>query len=113
MAALMGAHVIKVKPPTARIDLDAAKPAYEKAKVPADTLAQRVAHVMQAAFAGKRLVVFSGGEAKDTEGLLAEIRQIRDGGGHGSIIGRNSFQRRKEEALALLDRVIAIYRGEA
>lgn len=113
MAALMGAHVIKVKPPTARIDLDAAKPAYEKAKVPMGTLAERVAHVMQAAFAGKRLVVFSGGEAKDTEGVLAEIRQIRDGGGHGSIIGRNSFQRRKEDALALLDRVIAIYKGEA
>ncbi len=113
MAALMGAHVIKVKPPTARIDLDAAKPAYEKAKIPTGTLAERVAHVVQAAFAGKRLVVFSGGEAKDTEGVLAEIRQIRDGGGHGSIIGRNSFQRTKEDALALLDQVVRIYQGKA
>ncbi len=113
MAALMGAHVIKVKPPTARIDLDAAKPVYEKAKIPAGTLAERVAHVVQAAFAGKRLVVFSGGEAKDTEGVLAEIRQIRDGGGHGSIIGRNSFQRNKEDALALLDQVVRIYQGKA
>lgn len=113
MAALMGAHVIKVKPPSARIDLDAARPAYEKAQVPMETLSQRVAHVVQAAFNGKRLVVFSGGEAKDTEGLLAEVRAIRDGGGHGSIIGRNSFQRKKPEALALLEKVVAIYRGEA
>ena len=113
MAALMGAHVIKVKPPTARIDLEAAKPVYEKAQIPASTLGERVAHVMQAAFAGKRLVVFSGGEAKDTEGVLAEIRQIRDGGGHGSIIGRNSFQRRREDALQLLDSVIRIYQGKA
>lgn len=113
MAALMGANIIKVKPPTDRIDLDAAKPVYEQAEIPRTTLADRIRHVMQAAFAGKRLVVFSGGEAKDTEGLLEEIRQIRDGGGSGSIIGRNSFRRPKAEALALLDRVIRIYRGEA
>ncbi len=113
MAALMGANIIKVKPPTDRIDLDAAKPVYEQAEIPRTTLADRIRHVMQSAFAGKRLVVFSGGEAKDTEGLLEEIRQIRDGGGSGSIIGRNSFRRPKAEALALLDRVIRIYRGEA
>jgi class I fructose-bisphosphate aldolase len=113
MAALMGANIIKVKPPTDRIDLDAARPAYEQAGIPRATLADRIRHVMQSAFAGKRLVVFSGGEAKDTEGLLEEIRQIRDGGGSGSIIGRNSFRRPKPEALALLDRVIRIYRGEA
>jgi class I fructose-bisphosphate aldolase len=68
---------------------------------------------MSCAFAGKRLVVFSGGEAKDTEGLLNEIRQIRDGGGSGSIIGRNSFRRPKHEALELLDEVIKIYLDEA
>ena len=70
----MGAHIIKVKPPKAGIDLDAAKAAYEKAEVPMETLAERIAHVMQACFAGQRLVVFSGGEAKGTEGLLDEIR---------------------------------------
>jgi class I fructose-bisphosphate aldolase len=68
---------------------------------------------MNCAFAGKRLVVFSGGDAKDTEGLLQEIRQIRDGGGSGSIIGRNSFRRPKHEALGLLDEVIKIYLNEA
>lgn len=113
MAALMGAHIIKVKPPKAMVDLEAAKGAYEKAQVPMETLSERIAHVMQASFNGRRLVVFSGGEAKGTEGLLEEIRQIRDGGGHGSIIGRNSFQRAKPDALALLDQVTKIYLGQA
>jgi fructose-bisphosphate aldolase, class I len=113
MAALLGAVIIKVKPPKAAIDLDAAKAAYEKAEVPMDTLPERIKHVMQAAFAGRRLVVFSGGEAKGTEGLLEEVRQIRDGGGHGSIIGRNSFQRPKDQALELLDQVVKIYLGQA
>jgi fructose-bisphosphate aldolase, class I len=113
MAALMGANIIKVKPPKAGIDVDAARSAYEKARVPMDTLPDRIRHIMQAAYNGKRLVVFSGGEAKDTAGLLDEIRQIRDGGGHGSIIGRNSFQRPKADALELLDQAIKIYLGQA
>jgi class I fructose-bisphosphate aldolase len=109
MAALMGANIIKVKPPTDHLDLDAARKVYEAQDIDRTTLAARVRHVMQCAFAGKRLVVFSGGEAKGTEGVLNEIRQIRDGGGSGSIIGRNSFQRPKADALALLDQVIEIY----
>ena len=113
IAALMGATIIKVKPPKAGVDLAASKEAYEKAEVPMDTLAERVRHVMQASFAGRRLVVFSGGEAKGTSGVLDEIRQIRDGGGHGSIIGRNSFQRPKAQALELLDEVVKIYLGQA
>jgi class I fructose-bisphosphate aldolase len=113
MAALLGATIIKVKPPKAMIDLEAAKPTYEKANVPMETMRERIAHVMQATFGGKRIVVFSGGEAKGTEGLLEEIKQIRDGGGNGSIIGRNSFQRPKEQALELLDQVIRIYLGKA
>ncbi len=113
MAALMGATIIKVKPPKAGVDLAAAKDAYAKAEVPMDTLSERIAHVMQTTFAGRRLVVFSGGEAKGTEGVLDEIRQIRDGGGHGSIIGRNSFQRPKAQALELLDQAVKIYLGQA
>ncbi len=113
MAALMGANIIKVKPPTDVIDLDAAKPVYESEDIDRSTLAARVRHVMQCAFAGKRVVLFSGGEATDTAGFLAEIRQIRDGGASGSIIGRNSFKRPKTEALALLDEVIKIYLNEA
>ncbi len=111
MAALMGANIIKVKPPKDMIDLGAAESAY--AEVPRATMAERINHVMQCCFDNKRLVVFSGGEAKDTQGLLDEIRQIRDGGGSGSIIGRNSFRRPKTEALQLLDEVVKIYLGEA
>jgi class I fructose-bisphosphate aldolase len=113
LAALGGAHIIKVKPPIDAIDLDAAKATYEKAKVPSATLAERIRHVVQCCFAGKRIVVFSGGDAKDTPSLLEDVRQIRDGGGSGSIIGRNSFQRPKEDALALLDQVVKIYLNEA
>jgi len=112
MAALMGAHIIKVKPPTAALELDAAKKVYEKQKIDGSTLAARVKHVVQSCFNGKRLVVFSGGEAKDLDGLYNEIRGIRDGGGTGSIIGRNTFQRPRADALAMLDTIIKIYQGK-
>jgi len=111
IAALLGATIIKVKPPKAGVDLKAAESAYED--VPMETMKQRIAHVMQCCFNGKRLVVFSGGDAKSTEGLLEEIAQIRDGGGAGSIVGRNSFQRTKPDALDLLDKIIKIYKNEA
>ena len=111
MAALLGAHIIKVKPPTEVISLEAAKKSY--VGFDGSTLAKRVAHVMQASFAGKRIVVFSGGEAKDLEGLYDEVRGLRDGGANGSIIGRNTFQRPREEALAMLNKIIEIYQGKA
>jgi class I fructose-bisphosphate aldolase len=113
MAALVGAHIIKVKPPTAFLEQEAAKKVYEKHGIASATLAERVAHVMQSAFAGKRIVVFSGGPAKDEQGIYEEIRAIRDGGGYGSIIGRNTFQRPREEALKMLDTIIQIYQGKA
>jgi class I fructose-bisphosphate aldolase len=113
MAALMGAHIIKVKPPTGHLSLDAAKKVYEAQKIDISTLAKRVEHVMQTAFAGKRIVVFSGGEAKDLEGLFEEVRGLRDGGANGSIIGRNTFQRPKADALAMLAKIIEIYQGKA
>ncbi len=108
MAALMGATIIKVKPPTAHIGLDAARKAYEKVDI--SSLPKRVEHIMQSAFNGKRVVVFSGGEAKsDLDAVLEEIRGLRDGGASGSIIGRNTFQRPKEQALDMLQKVIDIY----
>ena len=112
MAALLGAHIIKVKPPTEHLELEAAKKVYESQRVDIGSLAARIRHVVQAAFNGRRLVVFSGGEAKDEAGLLAEVRAIRDGGGTGSIIGRNSFQRPREQALRLLDTIVDIYKGK-
>ena len=107
MAALMGANIIKVKPPTAVISLEAAKKSYEK--IDGSTLAKRVEHVMQCAFNGRRVVVFSGGEAKDLDGVYEEVRGLRDGGANGSIIGRNTFQRPKEVALEMLNKIIDIY----
>jgi class I fructose-bisphosphate aldolase len=112
MAALLGAHIIKVKPPTEHLELEAAKKVYEAQKIDIGTLAARVKHVVQACFDGRRLVVFSGGEAKDEAGLLDDVKAIRDGGGTGSIIGRNTFQRPREKALELLDTIIGIYKGK-
>ncbi|MGC2854831.1 class I fructose-bisphosphate aldolase [Novispirillum sp. DQ9] len=112
MACLAGAHVVKVKLPTDALELDAAKAVYEAEDIPRATLAERVAHVVRACFEGRRIVVFSGGGRKGAEGLYEDARAIRDGGGNGSIIGRNSFQRPRAEALELLGRLIAIYQGK-
>jgi class I fructose-bisphosphate aldolase len=112
MAALAGAHIIKVKPPTAFLEQAEAKKVYEKEKIAIGTLKERIAHVVQACFNGRRIVVFSGGAAKGEEGIFEEARAIRDGGGNGSIIGRNTFQRPREDALNLLDTLIKIYQGK-
>lgn len=111
MAALLGAHIIKVKPPTAHLEQEEAKKVYEKQKIDISSLTKRIEHVVQSCFNGRRLVVFSGGAAKDMDGILAEVRAIRDGGGTGSIIGRNTFQRPRAEAVAMLSQIIDIYRG--
>ncbi len=112
MAALIGAHIIKVKPPTDAMFLDAAAKVYDAQKIDVSTLSARIEHVVQSCFAGKRIVVFSGGEAKDLDGIFDEVRAIRDGGGNGSIIGRNTFQRPRDEALDMLDNIIKIYQGK-
>ncbi|HVJ44031.1 MAG TPA: class I fructose-bisphosphate aldolase [Dongiaceae bacterium] len=112
MAALLGAHIIKVKPPTAFLEQPEAKKVYEKEKIDISSLAARIRHVTQACFNGRRIVVFSGGAAKDLNGIYDEARGIRDGGGNGSIIGRNTFQRPRAEALAMLDQIVKIYQGK-
>jgi class I fructose-bisphosphate aldolase len=109
MAALIGAHIIKVKPPTQALENLEAIKIYEKHKIPVATLKERIEHIMQSTFNGRRIVVFSGGASKNDEELFSEIRQIHQGGAHGSIIGRNTFQRPKAEALELLDKIIKIY----
>ncbi len=110
VAAELGAHVVKVKPPKALIARDDAKKAYDKNPVPMQTLADRIRHVVQCTFNGRRIVIFSGGEAKGREEILEEVRQIHAGGGFGSIMGRNTFQRPRADALKLLDDVMSIYR---
>ncbi|MHA2089718.1 MAG: class I fructose-bisphosphate aldolase [Candidatus Kariarchaeaceae archaeon] len=109
IAAQMGADIIKVKPPTSNIGLEAAKKSYEN--IAKDTLSERISHIIQSAFDGRRIVIFSGGAAKGTDEVLDEIRSIHQGGGFGSIIGRNCFQRPKAEAIDLLEKVIEIYKS--
>ncbi len=111
IAAQLGAHIIKVKPPTDNLELENAKKVYSKHDIPVSTLADRVKSVIQGAFNGKRIVVFSGGPAKGKQDVLDEITQIKQGGAFGSIIGRNTFQRPREEALAFLNEIIEIYKG--
>jgi class I fructose-bisphosphate aldolase len=112
LAAQLGAHIIKVKPPTDHLELAAAKSVYEKQGIDISTPAARIRHVVQSAFNGRRIVVFSGGEAKDLDGVLNEVRAVYAGGANGSIIGRNTFQRPKAEALDMLGRIIKIYQGK-
>ncbi len=109
MAALLGANIIKVKPPTEELFLPEAKKVYEEQAIDIAELSTRIAHVRQSCFSGKRLVIFSGGGAKSEDEVLKEISAINQGGANGSIIGRNVFQRPRDEALALLDKIISIY----
>jgi class I fructose-bisphosphate aldolase len=111
IACQLGAHIVKVKPPKDLVELNEAKKVYEEQKIPRATLAERVKHVVQSAFNGKRIVIFSGGEAKGTDAVLEEIRGLAQGGAFGSIMGRNAFQRPKAEAMKLLSDVMAIYKG--
>ena len=113
IAAQLGAHILKVKLPSGHIEQDEARKVYEKMAIPIATLTERVRHVVQSSFDGRRIVIFSGGAKKDNDDeVIAEARAIRDGGGFGSIIGRNSFQRKKPEAIRLLKRIMSVYSGE-
>jgi len=111
MAALLGAHIIKVKLPSAHIEQPEAQKAYEGTDWSQQS--ERVRHVVQSSFAGRRIVVFSGGAAKGADAVYQDARDILAGGGNGSIIGRNTFQRSREDALAMLDKLVSIYKGEA
>lgn len=112
IAAQLGAHIIKVKLPTDHLEQAAAKKVYETYNIPIKTAADRVRHVVQSAFDGRRIVIFSGGSKEEDEQIFNDARAIRDGGGFGSIIGRNSFQRTKSEALKFLGTVMKIYSGK-
>lgn len=111
IAAQLGAHVVKVKLPTAHLAQEAARKVYEKAKVPIGSLTERVRHVVQSTFDSRRIVIFSGGAKEEDKVVFDEIRAIREGGGFGSIIGRNSFQRPRQEALEFLKTIIKIGRA--
>jgi fructose-bisphosphate aldolase, class I len=110
ISAQLGAHVIKIKPPKDFLEQPEAKKAFEKAGIPTKTLTERVRECVRSAFNGKRIVIFSGGEAKDTDTLLGEVKEIAAGGAFGSIMGRNAFQRPRAEALKLLADVQKIFK---
>lgn len=110
IAALIGAHIIKIKLSTDHLMLPEAKKVYEDKQIDIATQAARVAHCMQASFGGRRIVVFSGGAAKGADAVFDDARAIRDGGGNGSIIGRNSFQRSRADALEMLQKLVDIYK---
>jgi class I fructose-bisphosphate aldolase len=112
IAAQLGAHIIKVKLPSAHLEQAAAKKVYESTGIPMKTLAERVKHVVQSSFDGRRIVIFSGGAKSEDKNVFEEARAIREGGGFGSIIGRNSFQRPKAEAVKFLQTIMGIYAGE-
>lgn len=112
MAALLGAHIIKVKLPSDYLEQAEAKKVYEAQNIARKTQAERVAHVVQSCFNGKRIVVFSGGASKSADSVYDDARAIRDGGGNGSIIGRNTFQRPRAEALDMLSKLVGIYKGQ-
>ncbi|MDP3339630.1 class I fructose-bisphosphate aldolase [Frigidibacter sp.] len=113
IAALIGAHIIKIKLSTDHLMLGEAKKVYEAQGIDIATQAARVRHCMEASFNGRRIVVFSGGAKKGEDSVYDDARAIRDGGGNGSIIGRNSFQRSREDALAMLAKLVDIYKGRA
>jgi len=109
IACQLGAHIVKIKPPKANTYVPEAIKVYEKYQLPLGTLRERVAEVVRSAFGGRRIVIFSGGEAKGTEEVLAEVKEIAAGGAFGSIMGRNAFQRPKAQAIQLLHAVMDIY----
>jgi class I fructose-bisphosphate aldolase len=110
IACQLGAHIVKVKPPKDFLEQAEAKKVYEKQGIVTKTLTDRAKHVVQSCFNGKRIVIFSGGEAKGADDVLAEVRELAAGGGFGSIMGRNAFQRPRAEALQLLSSVMDIFR---
>ena len=110
IAAQMGANIIKIKPPSDYISNDEMKSIYEKNNISISTLPDRVAHCVKSSFNGKRIVIFSGGPAKGTDEIMKEIKDISKGGGFGSIVGRNSFQRPFEEGISLMKDIMNIYK---
>lgn len=113
IAAQLGAHVIKVKPPSAHIEQPEAAKVYKDCGVRIEKLSDRTRNVVDSAFNGRRIVIFSGGEAKSTEDVLQEVKELAIGGSFGSIMGRNAFQRPKKEAIGLLQQIMDIYAGNS
>ena len=111
IACQLGAHIVKVKPPTAHIEQSEAKKVFDSQSIKVTKLSDRTRHVVESCFNGRRIVIFSGGATKGTNDLLDEVKELAAGGAFGSIMGRNAFQRPKDEAVALLQDVMDIFKG--
>lgn len=98
----LGAQIIKVKLPIDGYGIASNKEMGIYDKVPTETLTDRIKLVMKAAYNGHRIVIHSGGDFANAATLADEMRAIRDGGAFGSIMGRNAFQRPREQALDLI-----------
>jgi class I fructose-bisphosphate aldolase len=111
IAAQMGAHILYLKLPTERIEHEDTRILYEKHGVKLASLEDRIRHVLQGAFQDRRIVLFSGGPRGDADIILNEAVAIRNAGAAGQMIGRNAFQRSRESALELFEKLIRVYRG--
>ena len=109
IACLLGAHIVKVKLPTEHLEFKAAQVEYANNNVDVSTMTNRVSHIKQCCFQGRRMVIFSGGASKNIEDVYGDIKAIRDGGGNGSIIGRNVFRRPRDQAMDMLNKIVNIY----
>lgn len=110
MACLLGAHIIKVKIPTSHLEKKTDKTALETHSIPVNNLEDRIRHVVRSCFDGRRIVIFSGGDTKSENELLEEVKAIHNGNGFGSIVGRNFFQRPRQESLSLIEKIVNIYK---
>ena len=96
--------------PTSYLEENSTKDAFIKNNIKIGTKIDRVKLIKQSCFNGRRIVVFSGGEAKNDNELLDEVKAIKEGGGNGSIVGRNCFQRPRDKAIKLINNMIDIYK---
>lgn len=110
IACQLGAHIVKVKPPSAHIAQPEAAAALQQAHIALTSLAQRVAYIKQCCFSGTRLVLFSGGAARAEQAVMDEVQQLAAGGADGCIVGRNAFQRPPKEGRALLSNIMQVLR---
>src|SRR5712675_1683225 len=81
IAAQLGANIVKVKLPSSHLELAEAKKVYEAQRIPLEPLAERVRHVVQSCFDGRRILIFSGGPKDTDAALLDEVKAIKAGGG--------------------------------
>jgi len=100
----LGADVIKINIPQKKNQAAEPKP-YNQLDWSPEEAIRRVIES-----AGRSLVIFSGGSKVSDEDLLAKVNSTMEQGATGLIFGRNMWQRPKDGALAITERVKEILR---